>query len=85
MDHVIMATKDEIQQVNIPHDRYEDLIRKETMLDAFINILITGAGYSKYANDLHHDDDKINLCLMAICPDRYEEKRAELMEIENDG
>jgi len=84
MDQVIMATKDEIQQVNIPHTRYEELIRKETMLDSFINILITGAGFSKYAKDLHHDDYTINLCLMAICPDRYEEKRAELEEAQDE-
>ena len=84
MDQVILGTTDDINPVNIPYTRYEELIRKETMLDAFINILITGAGFSKYAKDLHHDDDTINLCLMAICPDRYEEKRAELEEAQDE-
>ena len=71
--------------VTITTAEYADLIKKDVMLDAFINALITGAGFNKYSKDLNHDDRTVNTFLMAFVPDRYEEQRAELMEIENDG
>lgn len=70
--------------VAISTEEYSKLIKAETLFDAFINALITGAGYSKYSQDLHHDDELVNTFLMAIDPARYEEKVAELAEVQDE-